>query len=42
MSKSRKVDMDKEIEQAFESGEPLSMEFWQQYALANIFGDASS
>ncbi len=34
--------MDKEIEQAFESGEPLSKAFWQQYALANIFGDTPS
>ena len=39
MSKSKAVDMDKEMEQAFESSEPLPKEFWQQYALANIFGD---
>ncbi|MGH9909893.1 MAG: hypothetical protein ACRD32_04570 [Nitrososphaerales archaeon] len=36
---SKTVDIDKEIEQAFESSEPLSKEFWQQYALASIFGD---
>lgn len=34
--------IDKEIAQAFESSEPLSKEFWQQYALANIFGDTPS
>jgi len=36
------VNMDREIEQAFESSEPLPKEFWQQYSLANIFGDTSS
>jgi hypothetical protein len=41
MSKSKTVDVDKEIERAFESNEPLPKEFWHRYALASIFGDAA-
>jgi hypothetical protein len=42
MGKSERVDIDKELEQSFESSEPLSKEFWHQYALASIFGDTPS
>lgn len=43
MSGSRTADIDDEItEHVFESEEPLSKDFWKQYALGNIFGDTPS